>query len=290
MANKSRAWFLLILLSIVWGSSFILMKRGLEAYTSNEVAALRIGIAFLFLLPFLIKYYKIDLKKYWFPLVIMGFAGNFFPAFLFTKAETEISSSLAGMLNALTPLFTIIIGVFWLKMRPSGTQISGIIIGLIAAAALMYFDSNNERSQNAIYGLLVVAATFFYAVSVNAIRKYLQDVHPIQATVWAFVFTGPVSLIYLFGFSDFTLHFQTSPAAMSSLGYLCILAIVGTALSVIAYNFLIREAGAVFASTCTYLIPVVAIVWGLIDYEIINWIQLLSIVVIILSVYLINRR
>ncbi|MCE3228209.1 MAG: EamA family transporter [Bacteroidetes bacterium] len=289
MQNKSKAWFLLIILSIIWGSSFILMKRGLEAYSSNEVAALRIGIAFLFLSPLLIKHYKINLKKYWFGLLIMGFAGNFIPAFLFTKAETEISSSLAGMLNALTPLFTIIIASFWLKLKPNGMQVSGIIVGLIAAAALMYFDSNNESSKNALYSLLIIGATICYAVAVTGIKKYLNDVNPVQATVWAFTFTGPVSLIYLFGFSDFTEHFQNNPASLSSLGYLTILAVVGTALSVIAYNVLIREAGAVFASTCTYLIPVVAIMWGLFDSENVNWMQFLSILIIIFSVYLINR-
>lgn len=290
MQNKSKAWFLLIVLAIIWGSSFILMKRGLKAYSCYEVAALRIAIAFIVLAPFLIKYYRVDLKKYWPALLVMGFFGNFFPAFLFTTAETQISSSLAGMLNALTPLFTVIIAIFWLRLRPSGVQVSGLVIGFIAAAALMYFDSTNEPSKNAIYSLLVVAATACYAISVTTIKKYLNNVHPVQATVWAFSFTGPVSLIYLFGFSDFTSHFQNSPAAYESLGYICILAVVGTALSVIAYNILIREAGAVFASTTTYLIPVFAIIWGLMDYEAVNWIQGLSIVVIILSVYLINRK
>lgn len=290
MQNKKLAWALLLILSLIWGSSFILMKRGLEAFSSDEVASIRIGIAFIFLSPLLLKHYSIDLKKYWFGLVLMGVCGNLIPAFLFTKAETEISSSLTGMLNALTPLFTILLGIFWLKIKPNGSQVSGIIVGLIAAVALMYFDSNNEPTKNATYGLLVVAATFFYAISVNGIRRYLNDLNPIKATVWAFVFTGPLALIYLFGFTDFVYHFQTSPVALRSLGYLSILAIVGTALSVIAYNILIREAGAVFASTCTYLIPIVAIGWGLMDYEQVNPIQLFSILVIILSVYLINRR
>jgi drug/metabolite transporter (DMT)-like permease len=219
----------------------------------------------------------------------MGVFGNLIPAFLFTKAETEISSSLTGMLNALTPLFTIIIGMVWLKLKPTGTQISGLIVGFIAAVALMYFDSNNAPSKNATYGLLVVAATFCYAISVTGIKKYLSDLNSVKATVWAFSFTGPVSIIYLFAFSDFTTHVK-GPEAGSSLGYICILAIVGSALSVIIYNYLIKQAGAVFASTCTYLIPVVAIGWGLVDYELINWVQVMSIIVIIFSVYLINRR
>lgn len=290
MQNKKLAWLLLIILSLVWGSSFILMKRGIEAFSSDEVAALRISIAFVFLSPLLIRHYKIDLKKYWPGLILMGVFGNLIPAFLFTKAETEISSSLTGMLNALTPLFTIIIGIFWLKLKPTGAQISGIIIGFIAAVALVFFDTNNAPSKNAQYGLLVVGATLCYAISVTGIKKFLSDLNSVKATVWAFTFTGPVALFYLFGFTDFVLHMKTSPAALSSLGYLCILAIVGTALSVILFNILIKLSGAVFASTCTYLIPIVAICWGLMDYEVVNWIQIMSIVVIIFSVYLINRR
>ncbi len=290
MQNKNLAWFLLILLSLIWGSSFILMKRGLDVFSSDEVAALRISIAFIFLAPLIFKYYKIDLKKYWFGLTLMGVCGNLIPAFLFTKAETEISSSLTGMLNALTPLFTIAIGFVWLKIKASKIQIIGILIGLIAAVCLMYFDSNNEQSKNALFGLLVVAATFSYATSVNGIRKYLYDLNSITATLWAFLIIGPIACIYLFGFSDFIVHFKSSTIALKSFGYVSILAIVGTALSVIFFNVLIKQAGAVFASTCTYLIPVVAIGWGIVDGETVNFAQIISILIIILSVYLLNRR
>ena len=289
MQNKKLAWALLIILSLVWGSSFILMKRGLDAFSSDEVAALRISIAFLFLAPFLLKYYKIDFKKYLPGLLLMGVFGNLLPAFLFTKAETQISSSLTGMLNALTPLFTVLVGLFWLKVKPKAIQIVGIIVGFIGAACLMLFDASSDNSKNVIYSLLVVAATFFYAISVCGIKKYLSDINSITATVWAFCITGPISLIYLFGFSDFTVHLTASPLAMSSLGYISILAIVGSALSVIAYNVLIKNSGTVFASSCTYLIPIVAIGWGVFDGETVNFFQLFSIIVIILSVYLINR-
>ena len=259
------------------------------AFSSDEVAALRIGIAFVFLAPLLIKHYRIDLKKYFPGIILMGFFGNFIPAFLFTKAETEISSSLAGMLNALTPMFTILVGILWLRAKPTKIQLIGIILGLIAAVVLLYFDRNNSQSKNAVYGLLVVGATFSYAISVNGIRKYLNDLNPIKATVWAFTFTGPLSLIYLFSATDFTLHLSENASAISSLFYVSVLAIIGTALSVIAFNVLIREAGAVFASTCTYLIPIVAIIWGLVDYESIHALQITAIGVIILSVYTINR-
>jgi drug/metabolite transporter (DMT)-like permease len=290
MKSKSWAWTVLIALSVVWGSSFILMKRGLEAFSSDEVAAIRISIAFVFLAPLLFRHSGIDFRKYWKGLVIMGVFGNLIPAFLFTYAETEISSSLTGMLNALTPLFTILVGLFWLQVRPTALKVAGIVVGLVGAMALMYFETNNAPSKNALFGLLVVLATACYAISINGIKKYLNDLSSVAATVWAFAFIGPFALIYLFGFSNFMYHAQTSPQALNAMGYLSILAIVGTALSVMVYNRLIREAGAVFASTCTYLIPLVAIGWGLIDCEVISWQQGLSMLVIILSVYLINRR
>lgn len=219
----------------------------------------------------------------------MGVFGNLIPAFLFTKAETQISSSLAGMLNALTPLFTVIIASFWLKSKPTGTKIAGIIVGFLAACCLMVFDRSEDMFQNIIYSLLVLAATICYAISVTSIKKYLSDVHPVKATLWAFTITGPLALIYLLGFTDFTVHLHSSPVAASSMMYISVLAIVGTALSVILYNVLIRSAGVLFASSCTYLIPIVAVLWGLLDGENVNFAQILSIVAIILSVYLINR-
>jgi drug/metabolite transporter (DMT)-like permease len=290
MSSKSLAWIILITLSVVWGSSFILMKRGLEAFSSDEVAALRISIAFLFLLPLQLKHYKIDFKKYFFGLILMGVFGNLIPAFLFTKAETQISSSLAGMLNALTPLFTILVGLVWIKIRPSKQQIYGIIVGLISAVLLVVFERGDNKFRNIQFGLLLVIATFCYALSVNGIRKYLGGLNSVTATVWAFTIIGPIALVYLFGFTEFTHHLLEQPKASSSLTFIAILAIVGTALSVILYNVLIRSSGAVFASSCTYLIPVVAIGWGFLDGESVNSVQFLAIAAIITSVYLINRE
>jgi drug/metabolite transporter (DMT)-like permease len=290
MQSKSLSWSILIVLSVVWGSSFILMKRGLDAFSSDEVAALRISIAFLFLLPFQIKHYKIDIKKYFLGLAIMGAFGNLIPAFLFTKAETHISSSLAGMLNALTPIFTILVALFWLKTKTSSKQISGIIVGFIAAVCLIFFEKGDNKFQNIIFGLLVVIATIFYAISLNGIKKYLSDLSSIKATVWSFSIIGPIALVYLFGFTQFTNHLSHHPQALSSLGYICILAIIGSALSVIIFNVLIKMAGTVFASSCTYLIPIVAVAWGVFMGETINLMQILSVLAIILSVYLINRN
>ena len=290
VSKNFLSWLLLILLSLIWGSSFILMKRGLEAFTSAEVAALRISIAFLALLPLMLKHYKIDLKKYGKGLLMMGVFGNLLPAFLFTAAETRISSSLAGMLNALTPLFTIIIAIFWTGFRPNKNQTIGVLTGLVAAVALMWFEGGASSDANFMFGGLIVIATIFYAISVNAIRKYLFDVKPITASVWSFTFIGSGTLLWVLFGSNVQPTLAANTAAWSALGFVSILAVVGTASAVVMYNYLIRLSGAVFASSCTYLIPVVAVMWGVFDGEAVHVAQLTAIAGIIGSVWLINKK
>lgn len=289
MNNKAISWIILIVLSLVWGSSFMLMKQGLRAFTSDEVAGLRITIASAFMLPFLIRHYKIDLKKNLLGLLLMGVFGNLIPAFLFTKAETQISSSLTGMLNALTPMFTIIIGMIAFNHKITKNQIIGVLIGFVGAIALVALgDNENDQTKNIMYSLLVAAATLCYAISVNGIKAYLGHVNSLTATVWSFSLIGPVAAIYLFGFTDVVAHATQHPEGMRSLGFVSILAIVGSALSVVVYNTLIKLSGTVFAASCTYLIPIVAIGWGLFDGEVINLIQLLAVIVIIGGIWMIN--
>lgn len=267
------------------------MKEGLVAFSSDEVAALRIAIAFLVLVPFLYKHIKsVNLKKDWPGLVLMGVFGNLLPAFLFTKAETEISSSLTGMLNALTPLFTIVLGILIFKAKVQRYQIIGVAIGLIGALFLLGFNNGSEESKNTNYSLLVVLATFCYAISVNGIKKYLSHVNSVAASVWSFSIIGPIAIIYLFVNTDFQSHLAQHPGGYSALGFITLLAVFGTSISIIIFNTLIKQAGTVFASTCTYLIPVVAIGWGLLDGETVTPVQLFSVAIIILGVWLINKK
>lgn len=291
MNKKAVSWIILIALSLVWGSSFILIKQGLRAFTSDEVAGLRITIASAFMLPFLIGHYKLDVKANLKGLLLMGVFGNLIPAFLFTKAETQISSSLTGMLNALTPMFTILIGMIAFNHKITKNQIMGVLIGLIGAIALVTLgDNGNDQSKNILYCLLVAAATLCYAISVNGIKAYLGHVNSLTATVWSFTLIGPVAAIYLFGFTDVVNHATNHPEALRSLFYIAILAIVGSALSVVVFNVLIKLSGSVFAASCTYLIPIVAIGWGLFDGEIINLFQMLTVIVIIAGIWMINSK
>jgi len=276
-------------LSLTWGSSFILMKRGLEAFSSDQVASIRLSMAFLVLLPVWIKHLKPLYFKQLKGLVLTGVFGSLIPAFLFTKAETQISSALAGILNALTPVFTILLSIVWLKLKVSRKQTFGLLLGLLAAVFLMLFDDVPDLFKNFQFGILVVFATICYAISVNVIRKYLSKLTPLGTTAWAFTLIGPLALFYLLFFTDFTTVVTSSPKASVSLMYVAILGIVGSALSVIAYNYLINQAGTVFASSCTYLIPVVAMFWGMADGESINLAQFICVGTLIFSVYLLNR-
>jgi drug/metabolite transporter (DMT)-like permease len=266
------------------------MKRGLEAFTSEQVAALRISIAFLFLLPITIMRLRKPLLKYTAGAAAMGFFGNLLPAFMFTKAETLISAAMTGMLNSLTPVFTLVLGIFMLRQKVKWLQVVGVIIGLVGAIGLLSLDQTKDNSHDLLVGgSLVVIATLFYGLSVNIIKLKLSDLNPVTATAFALSFIGPFALIYLFT-TDFTDRMQTHPLAYQSLGYIFILAVFGTALSVIVYNILIREAGTMFAASVTYLMPIVAMGWGIYEHESVTWLHFLFIVIILSGIWLINRK
>ena len=159
MSTKALNWIILVALALTWGSSFILMKRGLETYSSDEVAALRILIAFLFLSPLVFRHVKKPLLKHWKAFLGMGMLGNFIPAFLFTKAETGISSSLTGMLNSLTPLFTLLLGVLLFRSETRLVNAIGILIGFAGAIGLLMAGKSEDMDNNLFFGLYVVLAT-----------------------------------------------------------------------------------------------------------------------------------
>jgi drug/metabolite transporter (DMT)-like permease len=262
----------------------------MDVFSSEEVAAMRIFIAFLFLSPLIFIHVKRPLLKHWKGFVGMGALGNLIPAFLFTKAETGLSSSLTGMLNSLTPLFTLLLGVALFRARTKWINVLGIFIGFVGAVGLLTAGKSEDMDNNLLFGMYVVLATVCYALSVNIIKKELNEVNSVTATVWAMLFIGPVAGIYLFGFTDFTSKLAAHPLALQSLGYVAILAIFGTALSVIVFNVLIRNTNTLFASSVTYLIPVVAMCWGIADGENMQLLHFVWIVFILLGVWLVNKK
>ena len=287
MEKLIKNYAVLILLAIIWGSSFILMKRGLDVYSYTQVAALRLFIAFLSLTPFLLRAVKVVQKKHIIPIVVMALFGNGIPAFLFTKAQTQLDSSLVGILNSLVPLFTLLLGVYFFRTKPTKTNIAGIIIGLFGAVFLTYSTIGGGVEIND-YVFLVILATVMYAISINVIKKYLQDLDALSISSLAFLMIGPFSAIYIFN-TDF-LVLSASSEGLESLLYIVLLAVVGTSLAVVIFNQLISRSSAIFASSVTYLIPIVAIFWGIFDGEKVTLIHLLSVVIILSGVYLVNKK
>ena len=278
----------LLFLALIWGSSFILMKIGLKSFSSSQAACIRIFLASLVLLPYSVKYAK-KLKrrdiKY---LLVAGLCGSFIPAFLFMKAETRIESAIAGMLNSLTPVFTLIVGIFFFRNKTSWLQMIGILLGLTGALGLISSGKNISLCNINSYAFFIVVATVCYAININTVKTYLTHLKGIQITSLSFLFIGPASLLYL-------LTTDISPVIHSEnwvihFSALAVLGILGTAVAMLIMNSLIRYTSAVFASSVTYIIPVFAIIWGLLDHEVITLLHIGFMIIVLLGVYLINRK
>lgn len=282
-------WIILTALMITWGSSFILIKRGLDVYSNIEVGALRICITFIIFIPFAGRFTKIKLR-HWKYLLIVGIVGSGAPAFLFAKAQTGIDSNLAGILNSLTPLFTLIISAGLFRTKTRWINVTGVFIGLVGAIGLIYVSSDKGFDFNLSYAVYVIIATICYATSVNFVKNYLQDLDSITITVFSFLIIGIPVLAYLLLFTDFTTQIVNDPNAIEGLGYISILAIIGTGLALTVFNYLVKITNAVFASSVTYLIPIVAVIWGIIDGEKFTPVYFLWMIVILFGVFLVNKK
>ncbi len=289
MQESYKRWVLLILLSLIWGSSFILMKRGLESFTAIQVGALRVSIASAVLLLFGYKHLKIINRKNVIQLFLAGLLGNFLPAFLFAKAQSQLDSGITGILNSLVPLFTVLVGFFLFKIKVKGSQVLGILIGLVGTLILILKGAEMNSSSNYYYVLFVIAATLSYAINSNLIKKYLGNEKALSITVSAFSMFLIPSLIILF-YTGFFTEYTFQADQNVSLMYISILAIVGTAISVAMFNQLIKISSPVFATSVTYLIPIVAVMWAVFDGESLHWLQFLGTAIILSGVYLVNKQ
>ena len=282
-------WFILLALMLTWGSSFILIKRGLEIYSDVEVGALRICITFFMFIPFIKRFSKIKSGQ-WKYLMVVGIVGSGAPAFLFAKAQTGIDSNLAGILNSLTPLFTLIISISFFRVKSRLINILGVIIGLIGAAGLIYISGDKGFEFNFSFAIYVIIASMCYAISVNFVKNYLQDIDSLTITAFSFLIIGLPVLVYLLFFTDFTHQLLNDNKALEGLGYISILAIVGTGIALTAFNYLVKITDAVFASSVTYMVPIVAILWGIIDGEKFKLIYFFWISLILFGVFLVNKK
>ncbi|MEO0899226.1 MAG: DMT family transporter [Bacteroidota bacterium] len=289
--KQPLAWIIFIFLALTWGSSFILIKKGLVAFDPVQVGALRVLIAALVLQPFLWGKAKQVPRKKWWPIIIVGIIGNGIPAYLFPAAQAHINSATAGVLNSLSPLFVLLFGLLFFGMSISNRQIIGVILGFIGALLLTLAKGGEiDPFDNLMYSGLIVLATICYGIAPNVMKRYLTDMNSVLATGFALTFAAIPYTLYLLTISGIPEVMQTHPQAWSSLGFLVILGAIGTALAVVLFYRLIQLTDAVMAASVTYLIPLVALGWGLIDGESFSLPQLAGIFVILVGVYLVNKK
>ncbi len=292
LSKKINQIFTLCILGLIWGSSFILMKRGLQSYPPIEITLYRIFIVFLVFAPIGIKdFFKIQ-KKTGLILLLSAIIGSVIPYFLFIKAQTKIDSSLNGILNSITPLFTLVFGVILFKQKTNLKAISGVLLGLIGASSLIILSNgtNNSLSGDYYYAILPVIGSACYALNINLIKNYLHEIPALKITSWSFIFIGPIAGIILLFYTDFTTHLIYNDVNYLNFLFINILGILGSGFAFWVFNLLIKETSSVFASSVTYLIPIVAIFWGVVDGEIFGILQGLLCLVIFCGIYMIKSK
>lgn len=288
MTDQQRKWVYLIILAILWGSSFILIKKGLEGLSALQVGTVRVVIGGTVLVIIGFKKLKNIRKSSWKWLALSGFIGTFFPSILFAYAETEIDSAIASILNSTVPLLALIIGVVFYKSKFKKAQFIGTVIGLIGCILLILVGANINSNQNYWFAILPVIASLMYAFNANIIKTYLQQESALGIAAGSFLILILPAVVVLFvtGFFDYT--YLSRPEAQSSLIYLAALAIFGTVIAKILFNRLIQISNPVFSTSVTYLIPIVALFWGVLDGESFSFWQLLTGAFILVGVYISN--
>ncbi|MFC4635065.1 DMT family transporter [Dokdonia ponticola] len=290
MQNSTLKWIYLIVLSIIWGSSFILIKKGLVGLTPIQLGTLRILFTAFFLLLIGWKSLRTIKKAEWKWIIISGVLGTGLPVFLFAYAETEIDSAIAAILNSSVPLLTLLLGLLIFGVSFLKRQLIGVLIGLGGATALILIGASINPSQNYWYALLVICASVMYALNVNIIKRYMQDIPAIAIATGNFIFLIPPAIILLIYSDFFNAELLETQEVQISVGYIVILALFGTAMAKVMFNKLVQISSPVFASSVTYLMPIISVTWGVLDGEKFTLWQLAASLVIIGGVYLVNKR
>ena len=282
------------LLALTWGSSFILMKHALKdeldqpVLAPDQVAALRMGIASAILLPVSLRAFRKIKISEWKYLAVVGLMGSGIPAVLFTTAQQHLDSSLAGILNTLTPLFTLLIGIAFFQKEFKRLQIVGVLIGLAGAISLITLQGMGG-SHNPLFSLLIIVATLFYGISVNTISAKIPHIHPLHITALSLLLAGIPWTIYL-SQTNITEIVTTHPHGWKSVGFVCVLAVFGTCLANMLYFWLTQQTSPLFASSVTYIMPMVAVAWGLDDGESFGMLHLAGALIVLCGVWLANKK
>ena len=291
MKNKNvLAWFLLLLLALIWGSSPIMIKKALVQLGPFEIGALRLSLASLVLMPFLLKTLNEIKKKDYFILFISGIVGNVIPYFLYPIAQTQIDSATSGVLTSLTPFFALIIGVIFYKLKATKNNIIGLCIGFLGTSILILFSNSSEGFSADLYGLFVVAATLLYGINLNLVKYHLKHLKPITITAFSIVSILPITLYILFAHTEFPSHLKLVNEYLLEFGYVFVLGVLGTSIATLIFYNLIKIKDTVFASMVTYLMPIVAIGFGVLDGEKINLIQLFGMLLVLLGVFINSKK
>ncbi|MBC8755583.1 DMT family transporter [Kordia sp. YSTF-M3] len=289
MDNAKLKWVYLIILSLIWGSSFILIDLAMEGLNSIQLGALRIVITALFLFPIGLKKIKLIKRSQWKWIFWTAMAGSLFPVFLFAIAQEQLDSSVAGMLNSMVPLNTIVFGMLFFGIVVTKRQVLGVFIGLIGTLVLVIAGADFNPSQNYWFSIFVLLATIGYGLNVNIIKKYLNDLNALAIVTGNFVIIVIPALIILIytGFFSYIMH---DVAMQIAVGYVIVLSLFGTAIAKVIYSRLVQISSPIFASSVTYTMPVVAIFWGLFFGERLSFYQIVGGIIILVGVYLVNKR
>jgi drug/metabolite transporter (DMT)-like permease len=266
------------------------MKRGLLVFSPGEVGSIRVIAAALFLLPISIAHLRNLPTKYYPMLFASGLMGIFFPAFLFAIAQTRLESSVTGIMNSLTPIFTLLIGVVFFRQAFKSQSLLGIVIGMIGTILLVFAKSGGNIGNVNGYALFVIIACIFYGCNLNFIKYKIVDLRALTITSVSIMFISPLAIIYLFAFTSFTEKISHSPGAYEALSYLVLLGIMSTAVATILFNQLVKISTPLFTSSVTYIIPIVAVMWGLVDGEKLVIFHFIGMALVIGGVYLANKK
>jgi len=290
MKNLNIKWVYLLILSLIWGSSFILIKKSLLGLTPYQLGALRTIITGIILLVFGFNKLKAIPKSKWKWLLLSGLLGSFIPAFFFAIAETEIDSAVTSILNSLVPLNTILLGFAIFKIASTKRQVLGVIIGFTGTAILILKGAELNPNQNYLYASFIIASTVMYAANVNIIKRHLQDIKPLAIAAGNYAFIVIPAFIILIFSNFFTLETYNNPALPKALMYITILAVFGTAIAKVLFFKLVQLSTPVFASSVTYIMPIVALGWGILDGETFSFIQGLAALLVLVGVYLSHKH
>ncbi|MBZ9778563.1 EamA family transporter [Psychroflexus sp. CAK8W] len=290
MNAHSLKWIFLFSLALLWGSSFILIKKGLVGFSPLQLTALRVLITGVFLGIIGFKKVRQIQKWQWKWIAISGFIGTMFPTLLFSYAETEIDSAIASILNSTVPLLALVTGIIFFSNQFIKKQFIGVVIGLVGSVLLILAGASLNPNQNYWFAALPVIASLMYAFNANILKSYLEKISALGIATGSFLILIPFALGILVFTGFFNAEFLAQDEVQTSLLYVTILALFGTALAKIIFNRLIQLSNAVFSTSVTYLIPVVALFWGFLDGEQFNLLQLASGGVILLGVYISNRK